>query len=119
MTNHQLLITQQGDPTMTHSRLKDGKFISVAVVAISVGAAGVTFLFKLYEFVAASTTGILPGIVTATVLPYFFISGGFLLLAAWAWAGGHYKNIENPKRDMLLQEEEYEKLERQNKLFYE
>jgi len=101
------------------SRLKDGKFISVAVVAVTVAAAGVTFLFKLYEFVAASTTGVLPGIVTATVLPYFFISGGFLLLAAWAWAGGHYKNIEKPKRDMLLQEEEYDRLERQHKLFYE
>ncbi len=104
---------------MTKSRFKDGKFLSVTVVAISVGAAGLTFLFKLYEFVAASTTGVLPGIVTATVLPYFFISGGFLLLAAWAWAGGHYKNIEEPKRDMLLQEQEWEKLERQNKLFYE
>lgn len=104
---------------MTNSRLKDGKFLSVMVVAVAVGAAGVTFMFKLYEFVAASTTGVLPGIVTATVLPYFFISGGFLLLAAWAWAGGHYKNIEQPKRDMLLQEEEYDRLERQHKLFYE
>jgi hypothetical protein len=90
----------------------------VAVVAAAIAAAGVTFMFKLYEFVAASTTGYLPGIVSATVLPYFFISGGFLLLAGWAWAGGHYKDIENPKREMLLQEEAYEKLERQHKLFY-
>lgn len=104
---------------MIKSRLTNGKFISVAVVAVTVGAAGVTFMFKLYEFVAASTTGILPGIVTATVLPYFFISAGFLLLAGWAWASGHYKEIETPKRDMLLQEQEYELLERQNKLFYE
>lgn len=104
---------------MSKRTMKDGKFVSVAVVAVAVGAAGITFMFKLYEFVAASTTGIVPGIVTATVLPYFFISGGFLLLAAWAWAGGHYKNIEAPKRDMLLQEEEWERLERQNKLFYE
>jgi len=104
---------------MAGSRFKDGKFLSIAVVAVSVGAAGVTFMFKLYEFVAASTTGVLPGIVTATVLPYFFISAGFLLLAAWAWAGGHYKNIEKPKRDMLLQEQEYEELERQHRLFYE
>lgn len=104
---------------MNKHRLRDGKFLSIAVVAISVGAAGITFMFKLYEFVAASTTGVLPAIVTATVLPYFFISGGFLLLAAWAWAGGHYKDIENPKRDMLLQEKAYEELERQNKLFYQ
>ena len=104
---------------MAKNRLVDGKFISVAVIAVTVGAAGITFLFKLYEFVAASTTGMLPGIVTATVLPYFFISGGFLLLAGWAWASGHYKNIEAPKRDMLIQEEEYDELERQHKLFYE
>ena len=102
-----------------NNRLKDGKFISVAVIVVTVAAAGVTFMFKLYEFVAASTTGLLPGIVAATVLPYFFISGGFLLLAGWAWAGGHYKNIEAPKRDMLLQESEYERLEQQNQLFYE
>ena len=104
---------------MAKSRLTDGRFISVAVIAVSVGAAGITFMFKLYEFVAASTTGMLPGIVTATVLPYFFISGGFLLLAGWAWASGHYKNIEAPKRDMLVQEAEYEELERQHKLFYD
>ncbi|RME69643.1 MAG: hypothetical protein D6784_18095 [Chloroflexi bacterium] len=106
---------------MKNNRLTDGKFISVAIIAVTVAAAGVTFMFKLYEFVAASTTGVLPGIVTATVLPYFFISGGFLLLAAWAWAGGHYKNIEAPKRDMLVQEAEYERLEQMNQrsLFYE
>lgn len=98
---------------------QSGKSLSVAVVAISVVAAGVTFMFKLYEFVAASTTGIVPGIVTATVLPYFFISGGFLLLAGWAWAGGHYKNIEQPKRDMLKQEELYAEQERRQRLFYE
>jgi nitrogen fixation-related uncharacterized protein len=105
--------------TVQRFHMKDGKWISILVVAIAVGAAGLTFLFKLYEFVAASTTGILPGIVTATVLPYFCISAGFLLLAAWAWAGGHYKDIENPKRDMLLQEQEYERRERQESLFYE
>lgn len=104
---------------MNKTQTHNGKTLSVVVVALSVIAAGVTFMFKLYEFVAASTTGIVPGIVTATVLPYFFISGGFLLLAGWAWAGGHYKNIEQPKRDMLIQEEIYEEQERRDRLFYE
>ncbi|MEZ4713074.1 MAG: hypothetical protein R3A44_38145 [Caldilineaceae bacterium] len=104
---------------MNQLQNRNGKALSVLVVALSVVAAGVTFLFKLYEFVAASTTGIVPGIVTATVLPYFFVSGGFLLLAGWAWAGGHYKNIEQPKRDMLKQEEIYEEQERRDQLFYE
>ncbi len=104
---------------MNKSQTQNGKTLSVIVVALSVVAAGVTFMFKLYEFVAASTTGIVPGIVTATVLPYFFVSGGFLLLAGWAWAGGHYKNIEQPKRDMLAQEEIYADQERREQLFYE
>ncbi|MCB0090723.1 MAG: hypothetical protein KDE54_22640 [Caldilineaceae bacterium] len=104
---------------MNQLQNRNGKALSVLVVALSVVAAGVTFLFKLYEFVAVSTTGIVPGIVTATVLPYFFVSGGFLLLAGWAWAGGHYKNIEQPKRDMLKQEEIYEEQERRRQLFYE
>lgn len=104
---------------MNNNQTRSGKSLSVLVVVISVVAAGVTFMFKLYEFVAASTTGIVPGLVTATVLPYFFISGGFLLLAGWAWAGGHYKNIEEPKRDMLRQEELYEEQERRDNLFYE
>jgi ABC-type Na+ efflux pump permease subunit len=104
---------------MNKHRLRDSKILSILVVALTVIAAGLTFMFKLYEFVAASTTGVLPGIVTATVLPYFFISGGFLLLAGWAWAGGHYKDIEGPKQAMLQQEAEYERMERQNKLFYE
>lgn len=103
---------------MNKSQTRSGKALSVLVVALSVVAAGVTFMFKLYEFVAASTTGLVPGLVTATVLPYFFISGGFLLLAGWAWAGGHYKNIEAPKRDMLRQEELYEEQERRDNLFY-
>ena len=104
---------------MGKSQSQSGKTLSVIVVAFSVIAAGVTFMFKLYEFVAASTTGLIPGIVTATVLPYFFVSGGFLLLAGWAWAGGHYKNIEQPKRDMLKQEEIYAEEERRDLLFYE
>ena len=104
---------------MNQLQNRNGKALSVLVVALSVVAAGVTFLFKLYEFVAVSTTGIVPGIVTATVLPYFSVSGGFLLLAGWAWAGGHYKNIEQPKRDMLKQEEIYEEQERRRQLFYE
>ncbi len=95
----------------------DGKRFSLAIVMVAVGAAGVTFLFKLYEFVAASTTGVVPGIITATVLPYFCISAGFLLLAAWAWAGGHYQDIERPKHEMLRQEQEYERLERRQQLF--
>ena len=104
---------------MNKAQTYNSKTLSVVVVALSVIAAGVTFMFKLYEFVAASITGIVPGLITATVLPYFFISGGFLLLAGWAWAGGHYKNIEQPKRDMLIQEELYEEQERRDRLFYE
>ncbi len=103
---------------MMKKSIGDSKRLSVIVVSIGILAAGVTFMYKLYEFVAAASTGVLPGLISGTVLPYFFVSGGFLLLAGWAWAGGHYKDIEGPKRDMLRQEEAYEKIG-DDKLFYE
>jgi hypothetical protein len=103
---------------MKRKAWSDNRTVSVLVVGIAVAAAGLTFMYKLYEFIAAAAAGYMPGILTASVMPYFFISAGFLLLAAWAWAGGHYKSIEQPKRDMLRQEEEYEKLERAEKIFY-
>ncbi len=100
-------------------RFNKSRMLSVVVVGFAVLAAGTTFMYKLYEYIAAAATGHMPGIISATVLPYFFISTGFLLLAGWAWLGGHYKDIEEPKRDMLRQEEEYERMERWNKIFYE
>ncbi|MEI2613143.1 MAG: hypothetical protein V9G20_31270 [Candidatus Promineifilaceae bacterium] len=103
---------------MKKKHWSDSRTLSVLVVGVAVGTAGLTFMYKLYEFIAAAAAGYMPGIITASVMPYFFISAGFLLLAAWAWAGGHYRQIEGPKRDMLQQEEEYEKLEQRDKLFY-
>lgn len=103
---------------MKKNRWSDSRFISVIVVGAAVGIAGLTFMYKLYEYIAASAAGYMPGIIAASVLPYFFISAGFLLLAGWAFAAGHYKNIEEPKRDMLRNEEEYERLEKAEKLFY-
>lgn len=104
---------------MNKKKASNYRSFSILIVGIAVAAAGLTFMYKLYEFIAAASEGYMPGILTASVMPYFFISTGFLLLAAWAWAGGHFKNIEKPKRDMLHQEEAYDKLERAEKLFYE
>jgi hypothetical protein len=106
---------------MSKRKVADSRRVSVLIVGVSVIAAGLTFMFKLYEFVSAASTGIVPGIVTATVLPYFLISAGFLSLAGWAYLGGHYKNVEGPKYDMLSQEEAYDWLERTDRtdeLFY-
>jgi hypothetical protein len=103
---------------MKKKRWSESRGWSVLVVGLAVSAAGFTFMYKLYEFIAASAAGYMPGFLAASVLPYFFISAGFLMLAGWAWLGGHYINIEQPKRDMLHQEEEYAKLEQQDKLFY-
>lgn len=100
------------------SRFADSRGLSVIIVGIAVAIAGLTFMYKLYEFIAAAAAGYMPGVISASIMPYFFISGGFLFLAAWAWAGGHYKHIEQPKRDMLRQEEEYEQWEAEDRLFY-
>ncbi len=99
-------------------QFKDSRGLSVMIVGIAVAVAGISFMYKLYEFMAAAAAGYMPGVISASIMPYFFISAGFLLLAAWAWAGGHYKDIEQPKRDMLHQEEEYDRLENEGKMFY-
>ena len=54
-------------------------------------------------------------------MPYFFISAGFLSLAAWAWVGGHYRDVEGPKVTMLMQEQKYDEIEMREEgaLFYQ
>jgi hypothetical protein len=109
---------QRGEVIMKKRQKASYQIASIVVVALAVAAGGFTFMYKLYEFIAAAAAGYMPGMLTATVLPYFFISTGFLLLAAWAWLGGHFKNIEGPKRDMLHQQEALDRAEREHHLFY-
>jgi hypothetical protein len=80
-------------------------------VGLAVAGGGVTFLFKLYEFVETASRGDLPGFAFATVFSYFVVTLGFLCLAAWAFLKGHYRDIEEPKHRLLETEEELDRQE--------
>jgi hypothetical protein len=81
-------------------------------VGLAVAGGGVTFLFKLYEFVATASRGELPGFAFATVFSYFLATLGFLCLALWAFLKGHYRDIEEPKHRLLETEARLEAAER-------
>jgi len=80
-------------------------------VALSVVGGGVSFIYKLYEFIVAANTGGMPGFAFATVVSYFIVTLGFLCLVLWAYLRGHYTDIEEPKYRLLESELELDRLE--------
>jgi hypothetical protein len=80
-------------------------------VGVAVAGGGVTFCFKLWEFVETASRGDMPGFAFATVVSYFIATAGFLCLAAWAFLRGHYRDIEEPKHRLLDTEARYDRLE--------
>ena len=80
-------------------------------VGLAVAGGGATFLYKLYEFVETASRGELPGFAFATVASYFVVTIGFLCMALWAFLRGHYRDIEEPKRRMLVTEAELDRQE--------
>ena len=80
-------------------------------VGASVLGGGATFAYKIYEFIQTAGRSDMPGFAFATVFSYFIVTLGFLCLAAWAYARGHYHDIEEPKYRLLETESELERLE--------
>ncbi|MDW8342982.1 MAG: hypothetical protein RMM51_00650 [Verrucomicrobiae bacterium] len=83
----------------------------LVVLAVAIG--GATFLYKLVEFANTATHEDMPGFALVSVVPYLTATFGFLLLAIWAFLRGHFRDIEQPKYDMLDQEKEYDLAEQQ------
>ncbi|MCS7049430.1 MAG: hypothetical protein NZ483_09080 [Verrucomicrobiae bacterium] len=83
----------------------------LVVLAVAIG--GATFLYKLVEFANTATHEDMPGFALVSVVPYLTATFGFLLLAIWAFLRGHFRDIEQPKYDMLDQEREYDLAEQQ------
>jgi hypothetical protein len=80
-------------------------------VGFSVAVGGVSFIYKLYEFIVAANSGDLPGFAFATVVSYFIVTMGFLCLVLWAFLKGHYDDIEEPKYRLQRNEEALDRLE--------
>lgn len=72
-------------------------------------AAGVAFIYKLAEFIFTLNSSAAQGFADVPVTVYFAVASGWLVLLAWCWRTGKFKDIESSKWDMLRQETEYER----------
>ena len=88
-------------------RSKNLLWISMIVGIIG---AGIAFTFKIAEFIHTLGADEVRGFAEVPVITYFFVAGGWLSVLIWCFKTGKFRNLEQPKFDMLAQEEEYERL---------
>lgn len=74
----------------------------------AIAISGVGFAWKIYEF--ADDLADQHGLRFAGVhlLAYAFVAAGFLSLLAYAFLKGHFRDIEEPKFDLLEKERRYD-----------
>ena len=80
---------------------------------LAVIAAGCMFCFKLYSFMRTIKRDELAGFVHDPIMVYAFVAAGFLLLLAWAFLTGQFRDVEQAKYEML---EKFEQQERDEKI---
>lgn len=68
--------------------------------------AGVGFMFKLVEFVAAWVESDGTDFAIVPVATYLAVAGGYLCFFAWAFRKGMFHDIEAPKYRMLEMQDE-------------
>lgn len=74
--------------------------------------AGLTFAFKIVEFIWTLDSPEAPGFAVVPVVTYFIVAAGYALLFAWAYASGQFANMERPKSAFLEREDELDRQER-------
>jgi hypothetical protein len=87
---------------MTVRRLTLGFFL------FAMGVAGVGFSVKLVEFADDLTAEHGLQFAGAHLLTYGLIAAGFLMLLVLGFVRGHFKDIEEPKYDLLEKERRYD-----------
>ncbi len=84
----------------------------IALWAAMIGGvflAGVAFVYKIAEFIFTLNSDSVQGFADVPVTIYFVVAAGWLLLLVWCFLSGKFKNVEEPKYEMLRLEEEYER----------
>ncbi len=74
-------------------------------------AAGCMFIFKLFSFMKTIKRQEMDGFAFDPILIYAFVAMGFLILLAWAYMTGQFRDIEGPKYEMFEKFEEQERQE--------
>jgi hypothetical protein len=93
----------------TESRAKR---IALWVIAIAILApASYGFIEKLALFILAVRQDQVAGSTIIPVTNYLIVTAGMLCLLLWATAHGMFRDVEQPKYDMLEREEELDRQE--------
>ena len=71
-------------------------------------AAGCMFIFKLFQFLKTIRRDELAGFAFDPIVVYGVVAVGFLFMLAWAFLSGQFKDVEEPKYEMLRRFEEQE-----------
>ena len=80
----------------------------IGFFALVIALAGVAFGFKFYEFFVNLSAQEGFQFAGAHLLTYLLVAGGFFLLLAAGFLGGHFADIEGPKHDLLASEREHD-----------
>lgn len=79
--------------------------------AIAVTIAGCMFCYKLFAFLTTIRKDELAGFAFDPIIIYGVVAAGFLFMLAWAFFSGQFRNVEQPKHDMLRRWQEQEREE--------
>lgn len=92
---------------------KQGRFhvVMLWIFATVILIASLGFVYKLYEFFHDITNEEGLRFAGAHLLTYVLVAGGFFMLLGYAFLRGHFANIEQPKYDLLEQEERNDRQE--------
>ena len=94
--------------TTTKSRTRTAYHV---FFVLAVSCAGCMFIFKLFSFMKTIKKDELAGFAFDPLIVYGFVAMGFILLLAWAYLTGQFRDIESPKYEMLERFEEQERAE--------
>jgi hypothetical protein len=83
----------------------------LAFFVLAITAAGCMFCFKLFSFMRTIKRDELVGFAFDPILIYAFVATGFLLLLAWAFLTGQFRDVERAKYEMLERFEAQERAE--------
>ena len=97
------------DTLKEHRPLRPERIFLWASMIFGIFAAGVAFVYKIAEFIFTLSSNDVKGFADVPVTIYFVVAAGWLLLLIWCFVSGKFRNVEEPKYEMLRMEEEYER----------
>jgi len=81
---------------------------ALACFGLVIALAALAFGFKFYEFFVNLSQQRGFRFAGAHLLNYLLVAGGFFLLLAACFLGGHFADIEGPKHDLLDSERDHD-----------